>query len=288
MADRQDSCVVAGSGCGIPAAGRTHTGMVRKLNEDYICMDKKSSLFIVADGMGGHGGGDTASRETALAMQAYFATHNLDVVFGDMAVMDQPDDMAKTVVGAAPAVAVPDCSARQIISLAVSYANERVMAINRMQMEKGVAAMPMGTTIAGIWISLRKDSVAVFHVGDSRVYRFRSGSLVRLTLDHSLYEDWKREGMKGLPPDRNVLTMAVGAGRFVEPSISLHPLLPGDLFLICSDGLTGMVDDEAIAAALAPNSSENLQEICDKLVGTANGNGGTDNISVVLAALPLP
>ena len=270
----------------VTAAGKTHPGRVRDQNEDNILLDERRNLFIVADGMGGHGSGETASREAIDALNAYFSTHDLRELLLSPPPPPIPcSDLCRTIVSSAQAPSRRGGDVSRIVSLGVSYANARIHALNR---EMAVGPRPMGTTVAGIWFFSSLNRVAVFHVGDSRIYRLRSGNLVRLTMDHSLYEAWKREGMRGAPPGTNILDRAVGPKHAVTPDVTLHPPLPGDLFLACSDGLTDMVPEASIAEILSRVSEANLRATCDRLVDAANAKGGADNISVILALLLPP
>src|SRR5205085_5502153 len=127
----------------------------------------------------------------------------------------------------------------------------------------------------------------VAHVGDSRVYLFRNGQLQRITVDHSLVEEYLRMGKitqeeaKNFP-QKNIILRALGQQKVVEVEINVYQPQPGDIFLLCSDGLSGMISDEQMQAIVARNEG-NLEAATRKLIDTANANGGVDNVTVILA-----
>ena len=108
--------------------------------------------------------------------------------------------------------------------------------------------------------------------------------MIQLTVDHSLYEKWKTEGMKGPAPKKNIITKAVGPMQSVDPDVNAQRVIPGDLFLICSDGLSGMIDDPTIEEVLSQTDPENLEQHARELIDLANQNGGKDNVSAILLA----
>jgi protein phosphatase len=108
--------------------------------------------------------------------------------------------------------------------------------------------------------------------------------MIQLTVDHSLYEKWKTEGMKGPAPKKNIITRAVGPIQSVDPYVNAQRVIPGDLFLICSDGLSGMIDDSIIEGVLSQTDPKNLEKHAQEFIDLANQNGGKDNVSVILVA----
>jgi len=139
----------------------------------------------------------------------------------------------------------------------------------------------MGTTVVGLWLAPESDRVVIFHAGDSRLYRLRGGEMRQLTRDHSLYQAWLDNGAHGQAPHRNIIVRALGTMADVEPEVSLQPVAEGDLFLLCSDGLSSMVVDDDIAGHL--RETPDLKVITKSLIDLANAKGGHDNITVVLA-----
>lgn len=222
---------------------RTHIGMVRSSNQDAVI--DAFPLIGVADGMGGHRGGEEASTG---------ARDVLTELLGD-----------KKPNGAA-------------LRQAIGAANRRLFL--RQQEEETLAGM--GTTVTVLWID--EEEILIGHVGDSRAYRMRDGDMKQITLDHSVVAEMVRAGMltpeaAACHPMRNVITRAVGTEEGIEIDLMTEKRKPGDLWLVCSDGLYGMVEDEAIKAILTDNEPE---EAADKLIEAALAAGGRDNVSLVI------
>lgn len=255
-------------GNGLRAAGLTDVGRVRKANEDNFAIDAEVGLAMVADGMGGPEAGEIASETAVSTVADFLFAYDRDAADATL----RSEDVA---------AAGRDAWQVRAVEMAIAEANGRIYAKN---VERGFAeGQGMGTTVAGLLALESGGRLCVFHVGDSRVYRFRDGTLDRLTRDHSLYEAWLGYGGQGQAPARNVITRAVGPWPSIEVDISIQDCLSGDIFLICSDGLSGMLEDDAMAGILA-ETGEDLDEACRRLVERANANGGTDNVTVVLAA----
>src|SRR5580692_2540593 len=246
----------------IQAGARTDLGRVRKNNEDCYAMDPSLQLFVLSDGMGGEAHGEVAS---ALAVQTVL-THcrqgensRTTPIFGE----SSPDVSEKT----------------NRLASAIHLANRKVFETAASNPEqKG-----MGATIVAAWIDGPRLSIA--HVGDSRAYLLRAGSMDQLTADHSLVAEKVRVGI--LTPQeadaselQSVLTRAVGTNSSVEVDTDEQALLVGDVVLLCSDGLTRMVTDPEIASLLLTSTS--AQESADRLVDLANDNGGVDNATVIV------
>ena len=224
----------------IRVAARTDVGRVREGNEDAFLI--RHPLYAIADGMGGHLGGEVAS---ALAVETVAA----------------------------------DAGGRPLA--------ERVLEANRAVLERSKgdrAVAGMGTTFTGIEL---KDGVArLAHVGDSRAYRFRDGTLEPLTEDHTLVGELVRSGeideaAARSHPQRSVLLRCVGTEPTLEVDEGRVDLADGDRLLLCSDGLTEMLDAAAIAAVLAETSGD-PDAAADRLVAEANEAGGSDNVTVIV------
>jgi serine/threonine protein phosphatase PrpC len=238
------------------AAVATDAGRVRPGNEDSVLADPEAGILIVADGMGGHRAGEVAS---------------------DLAV--------KTIHGilkrAGPNFAAMDTDARSVLSQAVSEANQVIW----LRAAQDPALRGMGTTVAmAVVLGPR---VWLAHAGDSRIYLVRGGKLVRLTQDHSLVAQMVRAGEitpeeARRHPLRNVISRCLGTEATVQVEIQLTEWEPGDILALCSDGLTGMLEDDEMAQILN-SGSEDLEQICRDLIAAANDHGGKDNISVILA-----
>lgn len=234
----------------VAAAGLTDRGRVRATNQDYMLLSPEQDIFIVADGMGGHDAGDVASRLAAQHVRA---------------VLDHGH-------------------ARESIARvheALNRANDTLFTINAHRDYPPGAGM--GTTLAGVWLIDGK--VVVFHVGDCRVYRFRSGNLTALTRDHSVYQVWLDGGSHGPEPKRHLVLRALGPWAKVNPEVMSDDPCPGDLYLICSDGLNGMLEDERLNTFLDTCHADNIESTCEALVAEANVHGGRDNITVVLVSI---
>jgi protein phosphatase len=226
-------------------AVRTDTGRQRNANEDSYFT--RSPLFVVADGMGGAQAGEVASKAAAES----FAT-----------------DL--------PAAAPPE----QILEQTIEGANRTIHELARK--DPGLAGM--GTTTTAAIVDLEAEEVAIGHVGDSRAYRLRGGRFEQLTRDHSLVEEMRRKGQLTDEqaedhPQRSIITRALGPEPEVQVDLQTVPAQGGDVFLICSDGLTTMLDDETIARVLSRATS--LEAATRALVDEANRAGGRDNITVV-------
>lgn len=248
----------------LTAAGRTDTGRQRRHNEDHVLVKPDLDLVVVADGMGGHNAGDIASRLTTTSMANFFEATTHAPVPGPLA-----EDEVEL-----------DEAGRRLVA-AIRKANRDVFEISTtMQQHQG-----MGSTVVAAHASPATGLIHVGHVGDSRCYRIRGDSIELLTRDHSLVNDalaikpdLSEEELARLP--RNIITRALGMKDLVKVDYSGHELVVGDIYLLCSDGLSGMVSDEQILEVFA--ITDDLGEICDLLVAMANEAGGADNITAVV------
>lgn len=246
------------------AAGETNVGMKRAHNEDNFSVDDDDHLYVVADGMGGHASGEVASQMAIDTLREFFRATGADPEATWPYKMDKARGYEEN---------------RLITS--IKLANLRIFeAAQRDPKLRG-----MGTTICGILIV--DDGVLVAHVGDSRVYRVRDGKLEQLTEDHSLLNDYIK--MKRLSeeeianfPHKNVIVRALGMKESVKVDTVLDKPQPGDIYVLCSDGLCGPASDEEIREIVHAESKD-IKGACTKLIERANGNGGPDNITVVLA-----
>jgi protein phosphatase len=225
--------------------GRTDPGRRRHRNEDhFVC---EPPLFAVADGMGGAQAGEVASGLAA-------------------AVLEEADG---------------DERGEERVTFLIQEANRRVF----QRSSEDLAASGMGTTMTVALVDAGEGTLAVGHVGDSRAYRVRSGELEQLTEDHSLVGELLRSGKLSpeeaeTHPQRSVITRALGTEPDVDVDAFTVPVLPGDLFLLCSDGLSSMIPDREILAVLA--GEKDLDAAARGLIDAANEGGGEDNITVVL------
>jgi PPM family protein phosphatase len=225
-------------------ASRTDTGRQRNANEDSLFI--KAPLFVVADGMGGAQAGEVASKAAAESF----------------------------------AGELPTAPPERLLEETIEGANRTIHELAR----KDPSLAGMGTTTTAAIVDLEGETVAIGHVGDSRAYRLRGGKLEQLTRDHSLVEEMRRKGQLTDAqaedhPQRSIITRALGPEPEVQVDVQTVPAQDGDVFLICSDGLTTMLDDEAIGRLLTRATS--LDAAVRSLVDEANRAGGRDNITVV-------
>ncbi len=244
-------------------AGQSDTGRQREHNEDFIAWDDERGLALLADGMGGHNAGDVASRMSIEVLEEALAA---------------PLDAAQ-----APAAEGDLSGHAALLRRAVEAANQRVFAAG----EEDTARQGMGTTVVALL--LYGERVVVAHVGDSRAYRLHGRELAAVTEDHSLVRQLLAEGVMAPEeardsPYRHVITQAVGVRESVEVEVNEFDACPGDVYLLCSDGLTDLVDDAAIADTLIA-AQGNWQRAAQHLVDLANQAGGRDNISVVIVGI---
>ncbi len=249
----------------IASGGVTDVGRVRTNNEDCYKIVEPLNLFVLSDGMGGEAHGEIAS---AMAVETV-VKHCLDI---------EANPAAK-VVGPVQ----PNWSARtKRLSTAIHLANKNIFK----SAEENPDQRGMGATLTAAWIDGAKLSIA--HVGDSRAYLLRGGSLLQLTRDHSLVAEQVRRGIltsaEAEESDmQSVLLRALGAQAEIEADVEEHTLFPRDVVLLCSDGLTRMVTDPEIAGTL--QAETNTGQAAENLVALANERGGPDNITVVIVRL---
>ena len=237
---------------GLEAVVLTDTGRVRSGNEDAFLAAPDRALFAVADGMGGHAGGEVASR---------------------MAV-ETVDEALRLAEGSAPR--------ERVLREALERANRAIL-----ERAAGDATLSgMGTTLTVVEIGA--EGALIAHVGDSRAYRVREGRLELLTVDHTVVQGYVELGQ--ISPAqarthryRHILTRALGTDEALEVDVLRVPIRPGDLLLLCSDGLTTMVEDGDLEGILTQRRP--LDELARQLVDAANRRGGEDNVTVVLVRL---
>jgi len=244
----------------IEAYAVTDTGPVRENNEDAWLVDVEGAVFVVADGMGGHAAGEIAS---GIAIDTV-----RDVLLG----MD-PDETRLQVIVDDPAEAL-----LERLRYCMNQASVRI----RAAVESQPAYRRMGTTLVLLAI---EDNLAHFaHVGDSRAYLFRGDRLQLLTRDHTVVQQEMDAGrltpeLARIVPHKNILTRSVGAQGPVEPDTSSHPVRAGDLFVLCSDGLTDPLEDSEIAGFCRNTHVEDLAQV---LMEEALRKGGEDNVTIVV------
>jgi len=233
---------------------QTNQGRVRTSNEDSYVENGETGLFLVADGMGGHAAGEIASQLTASSVDDWIKTHAED--HGRLA---------------------------DVLRLGALQANARVFDAQR----ENHALAGMGSTLTALLFRGRQYCIA--HAGDSRAYRLGSGILDQLTRDHSLVWPLYENGMMQKSelirhPQKNLITRSIGSHPQVDIDVLEGEALAGDIYLLCSDGLTDTVPEERICKALS-DPQKTPREIADFLVAAANEEGGPDNITAVVIKL---
>ncbi len=234
------------------AAAETHPGRVRNHNEDHYLVSPRLALYAVCDGMGGHLAGELAS---------------------EIAIETIPRAMVAT-------QSAGQQTPNVLLTEALYAAHKAILDAAR----DDASRLGMGTTAVLIWVPPPGDVVWVAHVGDSRAYWWHAGQLQQLTEDHTWYNQILRAGI--LPansedwPNRHVLSQALGASTMIAPEVGQVALQAGDFLLLCSDGLTDMLDDTEIAKQFSGTGTP--ETISQALVDEANRLGGKDNITVIV------
>ncbi len=243
--------------------GLTDTGLVRDHNEDAIGNDLNLGLAVLADGMGGHRGGEVASAITVstiletLAEKLKRIEHNV----GNEAGSYRPESIA--------------------VNDAIIQANAKVFASSR----DNSHYRGMGTTV--VVLLFHDDHFTVAHVGDSRLYRYRDGHLEQMTNDHSLTQELLDSGLYTTEQaeqslNKHLVTRAIGIEESVQIDLLEDDTQTGDIYLLCSDGVTDMIGDDIISSTIRDNADD-LEKIAAELVRESNEAGGNDNISAILA-----
>jgi serine/threonine protein phosphatase PrpC len=245
------------------AHGITDVGRAREHNEDQFLVEPDLDLFVVCDGMGGNNAGEVASALAATSLRNFFQATESSSLPGKIRKEDESLSEAE----------------RRLV-LGVRKANSDVFEISSTRIEH----QGMGSTIVAMHVSRDTSSIEIAHIGDSRCYRIREGKIQQLTRDHSLVGDalaWNpnltEEELSRLP--KNIISRALGLRRYVEVDVKSEEALPHDVYLLCSDGLSGMVKDPQILELF--QLSDDLTEACENLIAMANEAGGTDNITAV-------
>lgn len=246
------------------ACGISDPGRHRPENEDAIFLDENGKFLLLADGMGGHERGAEASQTALEVIHKFF----------------DPEVMASELADITNGGGIPSeiSCLLSLVDTAVNKANDVVFEKNR---EAGLQRF-MGTTVVGV-VFVDGGYVLWFHVGDSRLYRWRNNSLQCLTADHSAYLEWERRGRHGEQPKKNIITRAIGPNPGVAASTEWDSYEPGDIYVLCSDGLTDMISEEQISQILSTQSE--VEEIADLLIESANDAGGKDNVSTVVCRI---
>ena len=248
------------NGMKLAVYGLSDVGLSREHNEDSISWDIELGLIMLADGMGGHNAGEIASELAVTAIRDAL----LDVL--------TPEILDTKLI---------KCD--EALREAVVYANEEI----HEQANRRIECAGMGTTI--VITLFHEDKVTYAHVGDSRIYRLRHGEFKQLTQDHSLVQEMIDNGYLSqeeamISSSRNLITRALGISPDVEVDVCTEVLDGDDVYLLCSDGLSDLLNEQDMAGILI-EQRDSLGSAAQQLVDLANERGGTDNISVILVAM---
>ena len=244
-------------------SGLTHQGLVRDHNEDSIGIQANMGLLVLADGMGGHKGGEVAS---ALAVDTILS------------------ELKKLLIEIKPGD-IDDKTGYRMVSMCIEKSIKKANSVIFHASKNNIQYEGMGTTV--VVVLFYDNRMTVAHVGDSRLYRMRKNILNQLTRDHTLLQELidkgfysKHEAKKSL--NKNLITRAVGISEKVDIDLLEDTALVGDTFLLCSDGLTDMIEDSLIEDTIL-NYREDLDKATKELINQANQHGGKDNVSAMLA-----
>ena len=243
-------------------AAKTDVGMKRTHNEDYFSLMEDEQLFIVADGMGGHSSGEVASRMAAETVSEFYQRTK-----DEEATWPYKMDRSLSYI-------------ENRLVCGIKLANYKIYEAA----SKDIRYKGMGTTIVTCLVS--GDKIYIAHVGDSRLYRFRADALEQVTRDHSLLEDYKdakpdmTEEEERNFPHKNVITRALGMRDTVQVDVKTEDVMDGDVYCLCSDGLSGMVSDELLEKIIA--TTEDLEQMVSDQVDQANRAGGVDNVTTLV------
>ncbi|MGB8693815.1 MAG: Stp1/IreP family PP2C-type Ser/Thr phosphatase [Steroidobacteraceae bacterium] len=247
----------------LQCVGLTDTGRVREHNEDTISWDANLGLLVLADGMGGYNAGEVAS---GIAVKTIVNLVREALEREDLQTADPAAGLSR------PAIILRD---------AITRANKIIFQTARTQPN----CEGMGTTVVGALF--HDNRITIAHVGDSRLYRLRGAGFEQVTLDHSLLQELVDRGFYSpeeaqRAANKNYVTRALGVELNVDVEIQEHPAQRGDVYMLCSDGLSDMVEDDDIHLTINTFGA-NLDTVAKQLVQLGNDNGGKDNISVLLA-----
>ena len=265
----------------LKSSAHTDKGKKRPHNEDSILSDDTSKLYVVADGIGGHGSGEVASQECISILNEYISKSNQLTAETDTF----QEQISQVNYENASDIGTTNFPGIHFLINAIFLANSKIYSENKADIESG-KKRGMGTTLAGCWFLPKQKKVILFNIGDSRIYLLRDNKLIQRTHDHSLRQHWIDNGRQGDKPSANIILRAIGPRPEVEPDIELANIKRGDTWLICSDGLHGMLSDhdieEFLIHRMSDKSLSNFQNFSPRLVDKANYFGGLDNISVII------
>jgi protein phosphatase len=247
----------------LAAHAMSHPGLQRPENEDAFGSFADARLFVVADGMGGHNAGEVAAAMAVDGIESFFRRYHAD----PRQPWPYPVDRSLTL-------------AANLLRGGIKASNDKI----RAEAAADRSRARMGSTVVAMAIG--EESLAISHAGDSRAYRIRDGVITRLTRDHSVAEEMRAARPEMTEEElatfahRNVVTRSLGSKDDIEPDVHVGLVQPGDLYLLCSDGLWGVVRDDRIAAIV--RATPDIDAACQLLLDAANEAGGPDNVTALL------
>jgi len=265
----------------IKSSAKTDRGKKREQNEDSILEDTKNHFYVVADGIGGHGRGDYASSQSIKIVEEYL--FNSDTSSQTEMTSDQISQ-----INFENAADIGSNKYPQIKTLfhGLNLANQKIYSENQNTKTDDEKKRGMGTTFSGCWFLEKQKKVILFNIGDSRIYLLRNSKLIQRSHDHSMLQHWIDNGKQGKKPASNIILRAIGPCEEIEVDIELADIKRGDTWLICSDGLHGMLKnktiEEFINQRVSDKSLSNHANYANRLVDKANYAGGLDNVSAVI------
>lgn len=270
----------------LKSSAHTDKGKKRPHNEDSILSDDINKLYVVADGIGGHGSGEIASRQCLNILKEYIEeSSHLPSSKSD----SFQDQLSQVNFENANDIGTTNFPSINLLINAIFLANSTIYSKNKKEKEKEkgeINKRGMGTTLAGCWFLPKQKKIILFNIGDSRVYLLREHNLIQRTHDHSLLQHWIDNGKQGDKPSANIILRAIGPSAEVQAEIELANIQRGDTWLICSDGLHGMLSNQQIKDFLINRTSDkslsNYPNFSSRLIDKANYAGGIDNISVII------
>lgn len=241
-------------------AAKTDTGLVRSHNEDSVAISAEYGFAILADGMGGYNAGEVASGIATTVLKESL----------EQRLRDQQWDIRLN----------RSKRIQQMLVESIIHANDSIFEAARIEPKN----TGMGTTLVAALF--HHDRVTVAHVGDSRAYRLRNGAITQITHDHSMLQEQIDAGLVSeegaqFAQNRNLITRAMGVDYDLDVEVHEHQTEAGDIYILCSDGLSDMISKQQIHDAVS-KAAPNLESICNELIRKANDNGGRDNVSVIL------
>jgi protein phosphatase len=246
------------------ACGISDPGRIEIDNQDAILIDQGGNFLLLADGMGGHERGAEASHTALDIIQSFLQP---DVLVDKLRDITEVEGIPSKIV-----------CLHALVADAIDRANAVLYERNR----QAQLTRYMGTTVVGL-VRVDSEYMLWFHVGDSRLYRWRTTAFECLTTDHSVFSRWMKNGRKGPEPEKNIITRAIGPQTFTAGDIAYAQQLPSDLYLMCSDGLTEKLKESDIVETIT--KSNDVSEIAIDLVQAAIDAGSKDNISVMACRL---